>query len=201
MLHTRDHQFGGITVKKIRILIAALISVALLTLAAGQAEAATSARDSPLRPPAVDLGGKALQVSTSPVRPIAWSSAVRAMAPTTTASVVVPAAKRSDWWYAVAVSPSGSLRTVVNVRYSWSWMWWLRDHMDTVQGLTSAACGLLVDAKLVAACGAVVTLYFSSMKGKINQGLRAKKCLQVREPAPPVADYSLVRLDLVTCRI
>jgi hypothetical protein len=75
--------------------------------------------------------------------------------------------------------------------------------MGTINDLSQAGCGLLVEAgaTTVAACVFMVKAYFAKMKSVINQGISAKKCLRFRIPAPPLADVSLVRFDLVTCRI
>ncbi|KRF29938.1 hypothetical protein [Phycicoccus sp. Soil802] len=118
-------------------------------------------------------------------------------------SVIVSAAKGSDYWYGVAFNSLGQPKTVIYLRYSWSWMWYLKQHMGTINDLSQAACGLLIKAgaTTVAACVFMVKAYFAKMQSVINQGISAKKCLRFRIPAPPLADISLVRFDLVTCRV
>ena len=115
-------------------------------------------------------------------------------------STVVSAAKGSDYWYSAAVNSIGQVKSVVYLRYSWSWMWWLQGHYATVASLSGAACSFLPGA-LAGACGVLVAAYYAYSKGKIDEGLRLKKCLRIRFPAPPLVDYSLFRWDLVTCRV
>ena len=69
--------------------------------------------------------------------------------------------------------------------------------------LSTAACGMLASggASLVGACVFFVKAYMAKMVSVVNAGISQKKCLRFRIPAPPLVDFSLVRWDLVTCRI
>ncbi|WP_457255339.1 hypothetical protein [Pedococcus sp. P5_B7] len=116
------------------------------------------------------------------------------------ASVVVSAAKGSDYWYGVAVNTVGQIRTVVYLRYSWSWMWWLRDHWDYINMLSAAACAWLPGV-LSAASGSIVAVFYLPLKNLIQSGLNQKKCIRIRMAAPPLADMGLTQLALVTCRV
>lgn len=116
------------------------------------------------------------------------------------ASTIVSAAKGSDYWYSAAVNSLGQVKTVVYLRYSWSWMWWLKGHYATLTMFASAACGFL-PGPLSGACGVLISAFYLYSKSKIDEGIRLKKCLRIRFPAPPLIDYSLFRWDLVTCRL
>ena len=115
-------------------------------------------------------------------------------------NAIISAAKGSDYWYGLAINSLNQLKTVVYLRYSWSWMWWLRDHWDYITMLTSAACAFL-PSTLAKACGALVAAWYWPLKSLISSGLSQKKCIRLRFPAPPLTDVSLWQRALVTCRI
>ena len=79
-------------------------------------------------------------------------------------------------------------------------MWWLKEHLQTVTMLAAAACNFLPGA-LSGACGILIGAFYLLSVSKIDEGIRLKKCLSIRFPAPPLIDYSLFRWDLVTCRL
>lgn len=118
-------------------------------------------------------------------------------------NVVVSAAKGSDWWYAAALNSLGQPRTVVYVRYSWSWMWELRNHLSNLTTYANLMCGLLSSGgpTLVSACLLVVKAYMDLAGSKIKSGIAQGKCLRWRMTAPPVVDPSMLRWDLVRCRV
>jgi Na+-translocating ferredoxin:NAD+ oxidoreductase RnfG subunit len=202
-----------------RIIMAAVAGVALALVSAAPAGAVTSSDSRATKllvsqgmpaqlaakvaadPATVVRGGKVyVEGVESGAAVSAAEDAVQRVEQLAASSVVVSAAKGSDYWYGVAINSLGQPKTVVYLRYSWSWMWFLKQHYGTVSALTAAACGFLPGA-LAGGCGVLMAAYYAYTKSKIDEAIRLKKCLRIRFPAPPLADSSLFRWDLVTCRV
>ena len=110
------------------------------------------------------------------------------------------AAKGSDFWYSAAVNSLGQFQVrrvpavllVLDVVAQGALQ---HGHYVCLRGLR------LPPGALSGACGVLIAAYYLYSKSKIDEGIRLKKCLRIRFPAPPLIDYSLFRWDLVTCRL
>lgn len=132
--------------------------------------------------------------------PTDWTMPPPAPSSTTlgpTSAVIIPGTRGSVFWYS-AYTYNGRVYTVGNVRYSWSHMWYIKNSMSTVQGLITAACGLL-PKPANAACAAVVSLVYGGLRSAVNSAISKRKCLAVRFPMPPLGGLVSYRLAQVTC--
>ena len=114
-------------------------------------------------------------------------------------AAIVPYTKGSEFWYSWFVcNQAPGVCSAGNVRYSWSWMWVINANKSTIQSFTSVACGALPKAGAVA-CAALVTAFFTYIKGQLALALKYKQCLQFRFALPPLSALSSYRIWRVTC--
>lgn len=115
-------------------------------------------------------------------------------------AVIVPNTKGSDFWYSVVYcSQVGNLCTVGNVRYSWSFMWDLNAHKETVQAFSALACSTLPNKAAAVGCNTLLLAYWTYIKGQLALALKYKQCLQFRYAMPPLPSLTTYRISRVTC--
>lgn len=88
-----------------------------------------------------------------------------------------------------------------NIRYSWSFMWKLKNGWTTNAAAAGIACAFMPSGAAKTACTAYALYVGLRMKSAVNTAISHRKCLVVTFGLPPYPPYAAGRLWETTCTI
>jgi hypothetical protein len=115
--------------------------------------------------------------------------------------VTVPGTKGSEWWLSWTRS-GASVKTWENIRWSWSFQYFMRSKLGYQQGFVTAACAFVPSTPAKAACALAANTFYTYVKNLVENGIATKRCLQYKVPVTTNAATvaSQTRFWLITCR-
>jgi hypothetical protein len=110
-------------------------------------------------------------------------------------------AKGSTFSYVPVISPNRTISTAGQIKYSWSWMWYINNSIGTINNYSSFACSMLPIRPAQAGCFAIVQAYLAYAQNMVRKGIAAKQCLVFRFPMAPLPAWTVMNMSLTKCTV
>lgn len=140
----------------------------------------------------------------APAAPSSVSFAIptAGLSPAQVGSLMIPMGtyySNGNYYYTQWVYSNGTPVLTGNIRFSWSYMWKIKNGWTTNAAAAALVCGFMPTGVAKTACGLYVLYVGVAVRSKVNTAISHSKCLTVRFALPPYPFYRAAGWWEVTC--